>query len=96
VDSPNASAADKSPLFSSPAEELNNIDMILTRIGSASAFSRSATCKASSSLIGPEATGAQHTGFDMSMVGRLLGTRQVCHQIDIYQKGGRLNEGSST
>ncbi|SRX82508.1 hypothetical protein MPP7335_04268 [Mycolicibacterium parafortuitum] len=79
MDSVNSNAAAKSPLFSSPAGELNSIDMILTRAGSASAFSRNATWSASSSLIGPEATGAQHTGADMSMVGRALGTNPVCH-----------------
>jgi hypothetical protein len=51
-------AAARSPLFSSPDEELNRYDMIFTRAGSASALSRSATCRASSSLIGPAATGA--------------------------------------
>ena len=47
--------------------------MIFTRAGSASALSRNATWSASSSLIGPAATGAQQTGADMSMVGSVLG-----------------------
>jgi hypothetical protein len=72
------------------------MDMMRTRIGSASALSRIATSKASSSPIGPEATGAQHTGFDMSMVGRVLGTTPVCHYVDIYQKGGILASVSNS
>ena len=47
--------------------------MIFTRAGSASALSRNATCSASSSLIGPAATGAQHTGADMSIIGSVFG-----------------------
>jgi hypothetical protein len=46
--------------------ERGQYDMIFTRAGSASALSRSAICRASSSLIGPAATGAQHTGADMA------------------------------
>jgi len=40
------------------------IRTIFTQAGSASALSRSATCRASSSLIGQAATGAQHTGAE--------------------------------
>jgi hypothetical protein len=47
--------------------------VILTRAGSAKALSRNAICRASSSLIGPEATGAQHTGAVVSMIGNALG-----------------------
>lgn len=52
--------------------------MIFTRAGSASAFRRSATYKASSSLIGPAATGAQHTGADMSITGSAFGMHTGC------------------
>ena len=47
VDSVSPRAAARSPLFSSPDEGLNRFDMIFTRAGSASALSRSATCRAS-------------------------------------------------
>lgn len=73
--SPNAFA--RSPLFSSPDSELRRYDMIFTRAGSAMAFKRSATCSASSSLIGPAATGAQHTGVEMSIVGNALGMNSM-------------------
>lgn len=73
-----SSAAANSPLISSPADELNRNDMILTRAGSARALSRKATAKASSSLMGPAATGAQHTGAEMSITGSDLGMRLVC------------------
>ena len=54
------------------------------------ALSRRATWRASSSAMGPAATGAQHTGVDMSIVGRALGTIRSCHEIDIYQKVAQL------
>ena len=43
MDSLNPIMAASSPLFSSPAKELNSSDMIFTRTGSASALRRSAT-----------------------------------------------------
>ncbi|BCI88930.1 hypothetical protein NIIDMKKI_41360 [Mycobacterium kansasii] len=61
-----------------PALELNRYDMILTRAGSAKALSRSATSRASSSLIGPAAMGAQHTGWEMSITGSDLGMTPPC------------------
>ena len=73
MDSLIPSAAARSPLFVSPSTEQNYSDMIFTRTGSASALSRSATSNAASSLIGPAATGAQHTGADMSITGSDLG-----------------------
>ena len=54
--------------------------MIFTRAGSASALSRSATSSAAASVIGPAATGAQHTGADMSITGSALGMTPSCHQ----------------
>ena len=79
VDSVNPSAAAKSPLFSSPEAELNRYDMIFTLAGSARALSRSATWSASLSLIGPAATGAQHTGADISITGSVFGMTRYCH-----------------
>ena len=86
MDSVSPNAAARSPLFSSPDEELNRYDMIFTRAGSASALSRSATCSASSSLIGPAATGAQHTGADMSIIGSVLGMPSILPEILTYIK----------
>ena len=77
MDSVSPSSAASSPLFCSPVAELNKSDMIFTRAGSASALRRSATSSASSSLMGPAATGAQQTGEDMSIVGSVLGTNRV-------------------
>ncbi|GFG83181.1 hypothetical protein MPRG_64570 [Mycobacterium paragordonae] len=58
--------------------------MIFTRTGSASAFSRIATSRASASLSGPAATGAQHTGADMSITGNALGMTTILPQFLTY------------
>ena len=60
--------------------------MILTRVGSASALSRSAICRASSSLIGPAAIGAQQTGAEISTTGSVLGTNPILPGILTYIK----------
>jgi len=78
VDSVSPTAAARSMLHSSPAEELNNIDTSLTLTGSARALSRNAISNAASSSSGPAATGTQHTGAEMSTVGSVLGTGQSC------------------
>ena len=80
MDSLSSSIAASSPLFSVLAGELKSSDMIFTLTGSASALRRRATCRASSSFMGPAAMGAQQTGADMSIVGKLLGTNQFCHR----------------
>ena len=92
VDSVKLRAAASSLLFSSPLGELNRNDMIFTLAGSASALSRSATCSASTSLIGPAATGAQHTGADISTVGSVLGMGVIMPEGLTYIKEvGMLN-----
>ena len=58
--------------------------MILTRAGSASALRRNATRRASSSLKGPAASGAQHAGAVMSTIGNVFGMRRFCHRVLTY------------
>ena len=60
--------------------------MILTRAGSASALRRKATRRASSSLMGPAATGPQHIGALMSTTGSVFGTQRFCHMGLTYIK----------
>ena len=60
--------------------------MILTRAGSASALRRKATRRASSSLIGPAASGAQHAGAVMSTTGNVFGMTPFCHAGLTYIK----------
>lgn len=69
------------PLLHPSAAPPNSSDMIFTRAGSASALSRSAICSASSSLITPAATGAQHTGAEMSITGSALGMTPSCQKV---------------
>ena len=60
--------------------------MILTRAGSASALRRRATFRASSSLMGPAASGAQHAGAVMSTTGNVFGIPRFCHKALTYIK----------
>ena len=60
--------------------------MILTRAGSANALSRNATSSAASSLIGPAATGAQHTGAEISIIGSAFGIRPILPDALTYIK----------
>src|SRR5208337_2529894 len=88
--------AANSPEISSPAVELNRYDTIFTRTGSANAFSRKATCNASPSLIGPEATGAQHTGAVVSTTGNALGMTPSLPDTLTYIKKVGHAEGTTS
>ncbi len=63
-----------------PRSRAEQVRHDLDRAGSASALSRSATCRASVVAHRPAATGAQHTGAVVSMTGRALGMKTSMHE----------------
>lgn len=94
-DSPTAVA--RSQVQTSPASSVSKIDISLIRTGSASALSRSATCRAASSSIGEADTGAQQMGAVISITGNVLGMTWILPTVLTYvEEVGTLGDGSSS
>ncbi len=94
-DSPTAVA--RSQVQTSPASSVSKIDISLIRTGSASALSRSATCRAASSSIGEADTGAQQMGAVISITGNVLGMTWILPTVLTYveEVGTLSGDGSS-